>query len=110
MLMVEGYFEVLIAGYLNFTAPHYTTSGEVMGSLMSIYFLFLALIILPALLIWMMFQSIEYINQEPFKKVWRGLTFGVRSKKKWHLLYTIIFIVRRTLFVSVAFNMIDLPC
>ena len=53
--MVEGYFEMLIAGYINFANPLTTTGGEVFGVIMAYYVLFLALIIIPALLIWMMF-------------------------------------------------------
>ena len=110
LLMVEGYFEMLIAGYVNFATPVWTTNGEGFGTVMAVYCLFLALIVLPALLIWMMFQSLSFIHSPAFTKYWRGLHYGLRTTRKWHLLYSIIFIVRRTLFVSVAFNMIDLPC
>jgi len=53
--MIEGYFEMLIAGYVNFASPMFSTDGEVAGVIMAYYCLFLALIVLPALLIWMMF-------------------------------------------------------
>lgn len=55
LLCVEGYFELLIAGYLNFKLPLMTTNGEGWGAVMGYYCLFLALFVLPTLLIWMMF-------------------------------------------------------
>jgi len=86
-LMVEGYFELLIAGYLNFKLPLMTTNGEGWGTIMGWYCLFLALFVLPALLLWMMFQSLTYLNSAAFRKYWRGLYWGVKTSRKWTLLY-----------------------
>jgi hypothetical protein len=55
LLMIEGYFEMLIAGYLNYASPLFTSNGEYAGVYMAYYCLFLALFVLPAMLIWMMF-------------------------------------------------------
>ena len=109
-LCIEGYFEMLIAGYLNIKLPLLTTSGEIWGTVLGTYCLFIALAVIPSLLLWMMFQNIYYINTEVFKSKFKMLHYGIKPFRKWTLLYTTIFIVRRNIFVSVAFNMINLPC
>ena len=109
-ISIEGYFEMLIAGYLNIKLPLFTTSGEIWGSLYGTYCLFIAMAVLPSLLIWMMFQKIYYINSEAFKSKFKMLHYGIKPFRKMTLLYTIIFVLRRNLFVSVAFNIINFPC
>lgn len=58
----------------------------------------------------MLNQSITYINDSSFRKSWRGLSFGINTRRKYTLFYYMAFIIRRILFVSTAFNVDQFEC
>ena len=54
VLLLVGYFELLISGYLVWFMPLMTTNGEVFSTIIGIWSLILALMVLPVSLIWML--------------------------------------------------------
>ena len=51
MLQIEFWFESVISGYLNLNSPIFTTIGEKLGFVLSIFNLMNCLIIFPILII-----------------------------------------------------------
>ena len=51
MLSIEFYFESVISGYLNVKSPIFSTIGEKLGFVLSIFNLITCLIIFPILII-----------------------------------------------------------
>ena len=63
MISLEAYFELLIAGYLNFSFQLHTTNGEVFAIYVAYYCLILSLIVLPFVMIYIAFQKMD-TNQD----------------------------------------------
>ena len=108
MLTLFGYLVVLVYGYLNWNLPLVTTQGEVLSTVIGQWTFIIALYALPFAAWWMLFQKTVLVNGFAFKKVWRGLHFNIKSKSKWTLVWWLVFMIRRILFASIAFNYIQL--
>jgi len=103
-IMIDGYMEILVSGYLSFKEPIMTKSGEYISYGTGIYVTILALVILPIVLIWSLYQPKDVIESEEFLNRWGRVFEDVRSTSKYHLLYTGMFMMRRLIFVSIAFG------
>ena len=66
-LILEGYLEFLIIGYLNYHSPIQSSeSGETYANFLSYYIIYSALFVLPALLIWVATRSQQTLRSEEF--------------------------------------------
>jgi len=109
LLLLLGYTVVLTYGYLNWNLLIFTETGEFLSSVMGQWTLLLSLIFVPFAMMWMIFLPIPYINSNSFTDIWRGLVFNVKTSGILTAIYYLTFMIRRILFVSVAFNFDDLP-
>jgi hypothetical protein len=102
-LMIEAEFEMLISGYLQLKDPVYTTRGEKFSTFLACFGLFLALIGFPFAIIYVMCQEKNTLATIPFEWKWGPIYEGLRTESKWTLAYYLVYVMRRIVFVSIAF-------
>lgn len=102
-LMIEAEFEMLISGYLQITHPVYTTWGEKFSTFLAGFGLFVALVGFPAAVIYVLRQEVNELSKLYFFMKWGPIYEGLRMESKWTLAYYLVYIIRRILFVFVAF-------
>lgn len=68
LLMMEGYIEFLISGYLNYDTPSCggDASGEKISVYVSYFCLMVTLIIVPGAMIYLLFEDLDTINSPQF--------------------------------------------
>lgn len=101
--MIEAEFEMLISGYLQLKDPVYSTWGEYISTYLAGFGLFLALVGFPAAIIYVIYQDVEYLLKIHFEWKWGPIYEGLKIKNKWALAYYLVYIIRRILFVLIAF-------
>ena len=108
LLVVEGYMELCISGYINYLG---SKESDIPGEVISVYtryFCFVSVILIaPGLLFNMLNEDIKTINSEEFQDSYGSLTEGLKSNNKWTLAYFLVFIVRRLAFCIIAFGLME---
>jgi len=102
-LLIEAYLEMLISTYLQFKAPLRTTNGELSAVVTGYICIVLILVFLPIACIWILSQPIERIKDDQFKNTWEDLYSGLRTRSKWEIGYYFGFMLRRQMYVAIAF-------
>jgi len=106
-LLEEAYFEMLISTYLQFKAPLNTANGEVSSTGFGYISVFLVLLFLPAACIWVLSQPLERLREEEFKNSWEDLYTGMKTRSKWEVAYYFGFMLRRQMYVAIAFLLLN---
>jgi hypothetical protein len=101
--MLEAYLEFLISGYLNSLNPLFSTNGEVIASIMGYVCLALSLVVLPSMFTWILVQPVSNLQDKNFEQKYGTYYNGIDYQHKMNAAFNLIFIVRRALFVSIAF-------
>ena len=104
-----GYFEILIAGYLNLRFPIDTKSGEKSGKYVALGYMGICLIALPFVWVLAIRRSVKNLNTRRFQSRFGALFDDINKKNKWKMMYYLIFIIRRAIFCVIAFNMEAFP-
>ena len=102
-LTLEGYFEYIIAAYMNITYPVKKDSGEILGQAIAYYSAFLCLFLFPLIWIILLFQPHKKLQSKKFKTKYGELFSNMKPGKKIYMMYYIIFSLRRLIFCFVAF-------
>jgi len=104
-ILLEGFIEFLVAAYLNLynNDAIETTSGEVVAKYLIVSALPLLLVALPIVQIWFIFQKPEDIEKDEFRRVWGPIFENVKTKRKKDRAFKLFYVIRRVIFVSVAF-------
>ena len=105
-----GYFEVLIAGYLNIRQPLDTFSGETAAYTVARGYWLIALFLLPLLWVYAMRRSVRRLNTRQFQSRFGSLFEDIKTKSKWTMVYYLLFILRRITYCCIAFGLYDFPC
>lgn len=105
-----GYFEILIAGYLNLRYPIDTKSGETTGEIVALGFMGICVVGFPLLWIYALQRSVKNLNTRRFQSRFGALFEDIGKKEKWKMVYYLIFIIRRLVFCLIAFNLDSFPC
>jgi hypothetical protein len=105
ILLVSSMLEFLISGYLNTQNPLFSTYDEVIASIMGFICLALTLVVLPTLFTWILVQPVPRLEDKNFEQKYSTYYNGIDYRYKIKAAFNLIFIVRRALFVSVAFFM-----
>ena len=109
LLFIEGYIEFCIAGYLQYGNTEVNT--DLSGEKVSIYFgngsIIMALIIIPLGFCYMLSRGQAQIESEKFKLKYGGLYEGIKTYSKPALYYFLLFVIRRILFLAIAFYMYE---
>lgn len=65
---------------------------------------FLAFVILPICYIFIFTRSLDSLRDSEFKKRWGNLYWYLKMDGKWRILWYIVFLGRRIIFVTIAFS------
>jgi hypothetical protein len=101
-LLLSSIVELLISGFLGVQAPVMFPFNMAV----SVWFLVIPFIFLPAMFVWLFIHDIKSIREEAFNQKFGALTVQIDLKRKSNTTYFFIFVLRRNLFVifSVIFE------
>lgn len=102
-ITLEGYFEFLIAAYLNLSKPLTSTSGEEASMYVGWYSFIVPVVIFPLMWIMILTMPLKTLNSKKFQKKYGTFFEGVRSDRKIYILYYLVYILRRMIFCALAF-------
>lgn len=111
-LFVEGYLEFCLAGYLQWTNLEVDKNkyyGERLSSEIGNVSIFVACVFLPGIFVYVMTRPIEFLREPSFSSKYGELYFGMKIESKWTVSYFLVFIIRRLLFLAVAFYAYSKP-
>jgi len=108
-MCLEGYIELLIAGYINYYFSLDSTNGEVGASYLAYYCLIVSLIIMPMVMIYIIMQDSETVRSGNFSDKWGVLYEGLKTESRWQYASNGIFMLRRLLFIMICFLLMDFP-
>lgn len=108
-LSLDSYLEFCVAGWLTINAPLLTTDGEAVSFYVGIYSLMVVLFILPTCIAYVNLQNINRLQERKFSEKWSKFYEDLRQDEKPALLYPVIFMARRMIFVLLVFFMYSYP-
>lgn len=101
-LCLDGYYEFLISGYLNAANPTFGVNGENMANIVA-WVALINSISVPIILIYCLYQSLEYMKSEETKLKAGVLFEGLKMKDKYQAAYYLVFVTRRFIFTIMVF-------
>lgn len=108
-LSLDCYLELAVSGWLMINAPLMTSNGEVLSIYVGIYAVGVAILALPCISAYILFQNIDRLQEKDFSMKWSKFYEDLKPNVKVALYYPVIFMVRRLIFVLLAFLMYDYP-
>jgi hypothetical protein len=103
IIVIEGFMDLSISGYVQLLSPLYTTRGEMMGSYLGYILVFLCFIVVPSSIIWTLIQSKDTFEDPDFKAMWGSCYGGITLRNNWTRAYHFVFILRRFIFILMGF-------
>jgi hypothetical protein len=104
LLIIEGFMEFQISSQLLLVAPEDYIERNKHMYRAAIFFMIVTIVLLPCLLLYVIAKPFETLKQEKFKQVWGALYEDIRLKdSKSPLFNTLVFIVRRLIFIQIGF-------
>jgi NADH:ubiquinone oxidoreductase subunit 3 (subunit A) len=86
-----------------------TTIGETIATYSAYIILVIVLLILPLLLLVFIFKDSSVLHSEAFEKRWGELFEGINKKEKLKAAFNLVYMIRRVLFLSIAFYGDEIP-
>ena len=104
ILVLEGYIEFLICGYLNIQEPlrESTFSGEALGYFQSLFCLGTATLLPLWFIIVLFVKDLAYFRTEGYETTFGVMTEGLKTESKKQIMYYIVFMIRRFAFFAIA--------
>ena len=102
-LLLEANFELLISGYLQLRAPLKSVSGEITSIGYGWLTVMLIALFLPVAQVYVLVQPRSVLESTTFKESWSDLYEEIKTSDKWSLSYFLLFVLRRILYVLIAF-------
>lgn len=106
LLMIEGCMEFLISGYLNAIDPLFDSTfvGNKISLYVGYFSLFLIMVLMPAIFFYVLTQPLYFIRHSPeFQQKWGMIYDGCKTKSKATMSFFLVFLIRRLLYLYVAF-------
>jgi hypothetical protein len=111
MIFQDGYIEFLISARMFFEAPLTSVDNTPTQKNLAFAFLFVCLILLPGLYIWIMsFETRYLMKSKHLRRRVKPLFEEIDIRKKWNLLYNLIYVGRRMIYIEIAFSLNAFPC
>lgn len=107
-MLLEAYFEFLIAGWLQLKNQNSVWSEEIVHSgdeysvIMGWLNVSFALVLLPGMFIYILCQNIERINDESFIRVYGAAYDDMKTKNKMQVAFFLFYCIRRIIYVLTA--------
>ena len=107
LLLIEGYMEFLIAGYLGFDKPicGNETLGEKITVVVSYFCLIMTLLLVTWAMIYLLSEKLKIIQSVKFKKSYGSMYEGIKTDSKFRVAYYFVFVLRRMMFCVIAFGL-----
>ena len=102
---LEGYLELLIAGYFTLASnvrPIY--AGDTFAQYLGYFSLLIALVYLPFSNLYVISKGKADLENEEFKQRWGSFYHNLKKESAWTMSFEIVFMVRRILFLTLAFG------
>ena len=108
---MEAYIEFLISARLFFEAPETSVDNTPLMRYLSWSMLAICLVVIPGLYFWIMLYDTAYLKKSKHlhRRVY-PIFEDIDIRNKWNLLYNIIYVYRRVVYVEIAFRLSDHPC
>ena len=105
-IFIETYIEFLIAFYFNYKYPLYTDVGDILGVIFGFICAFVTMIFIPASFWYILVckKRTKILTKPIFFQKWGALYENVSTKTKWHVCFYLLYIIRRLIYVTIAFN------
>ena len=115
IILIEGYVEFCMTYYLviddEVRNPEifkpYNDGYEFLSDVMTYLIFLAAFVILPYLLFSLIFYPVETIRSQSFRDNWEALYKDLRTREKPQIMFYMIFIIRRAIFVAIGFKLKD---
>jgi hypothetical protein len=102
-LLLEAYLELVLSGYLNQLEPIYSTDGDTAGAVVGYTMLIFCGFGMPLLYIKMLLSPLDSFEKPSFKQKWGQFYERIKIDCKYKLCFYLVFMLRRVLFILVAF-------
>ena len=106
---LEAILEWTICIYLNLGKPIFSTIGEILSFIVSIFALVLIYIFIPGSMIYVYTRPLELLKNKVFEKRWGVLYEFISLRKKGALYFFIYYLLMRVTFFIVVFFVESLP-
>jgi hypothetical protein len=104
LIFFEGYIEILLSCYLNYKGSIQVTAGDRFSFIISYFFSFVCLFIVPVSLLFMISRRSDTLESTTSIKSYGALYYGLDTQSKWSLMFNILFILRRIIILYIMFN------
>ena len=101
--MLEGYLEFFISSNLAIDNDVEAYSGEVISDFFAVYG-FVMVAIMPIHFLYIVFSSDSELQKVKDEKKWLSYFHGVHLRDKWTQFFYFFFMIRRIIYVLLAFN------
>ena len=101
-LSLEAYMEFYINGLMNLQTADYSTNGEWIGMLLSYFTSIMIHGVLPLLLLYLQTLDLNKLKSEKLQSYIGVLYTERKYKTKFQLAYTLMFIIRRGIFLTLG--------
>ena len=100
-IFLEGYIEILLAAVLTWYAPPTSFENTLWAKMSSVWMFFIALVIMPFCIIYVLTRRLFKLKQRDFKLKWGVLYNGIDTKNRAQLFYYFLFLIRRIAYVLI---------
>lgn len=102
-ITLESLVEFLVYSILNFYTYDFSINGEILGFCISLFCTFCIIFVFLALLWTISKKNKSQLKEEKFLNRWGALIEFININKKTALLYNIIYVIRRFIYVIICF-------
>jgi len=102
-LLLEAYLELVLSGYLNQLEPIFSSDGDIAGAVVGYTMLIVCGFGMPLLYIKMLLSPLDNFQKPNFKQKWGQFYERIKIDCKYKLCFYLVFMLRRVLFILVAF-------
>ena len=102
---MEAYFEFYLIGHMNYQTINFSTNGEILGALETVFALFMILVVLKSLSIFIIFKTQKQLKKKGKKSIKHYIGELYESTKIENTLqraYTLLFLLRRFCILSIG--------
>ena len=100
---IEAILEWTICIYLNLSNPIFSTSGEILSIIVSIYALILLYIFIPGSMIYVYSRAKELFEDKEFKEKWGAIYEFLNFKRKGALYFMVYYFIEKLIFFVTIF-------
>jgi hypothetical protein len=111
VIFIEAYIEFLLSARLFFEAPDDSVDNTPLIRNLSWVILILCVIVAPGLYAWIMTFDTKYLmKSHHLKRRVHPLYSEIDIRSKFNLNFNLLFVIRRIVYIEIAFRLNEFPC